>query len=91
MRVCETEGTKMEKTKIGFLALCAPVHVELIDEMGNNLPCCGWAEMAARNLRSIPEFPTSIILSGFFNFPFVPVISSCVSSPDFSLFIFIYL
>ncbi len=44
----------MKKTKIGFLTLCAPVHVELMDEMGHNLPCCGWAEMAARSLEKHP-------------------------------------
>ena len=44
----------MEDVKIGFLTLCAPVHVGLIDETGHNLPCCGWAEMAARSLAKLP-------------------------------------
>jgi len=59
----------MDEIRIGFLTLCAPVHVELIDEMGNNLPCCGWAEMAARSLKKQPgvrliRYPAQPLVKG---------------------------
>lgn len=36
--------------KIGFMALCAPSHVSLVDDLGRNFPAVGAAEKARRSL-----------------------------------------
>ncbi|MCL5985610.1 MAG: hypothetical protein M1371_03490 [Actinobacteria bacterium] len=41
----------MRKPKVGFMALCAPVHVELIDDLNRPFPVTGEAELAARALK----------------------------------------
>lgn len=69
----------MKEVKIGFLTLCAPVHVELIDEMGNNLPCCGWAEMAARSLEEQPGVK-------LVRYPDKPLVDGKIAGPQVSNF-----
>ncbi|NIA31110.1 MAG: hypothetical protein GWP06_14510 [Actinobacteria bacterium] len=65
----------MSKAKVGFLALCAPVHVELTDEMGRSFPCTGWAEMAARSLEECPDVEVV-------RFPDKPIIAGDVTGPQ---------
>ncbi|NIA06488.1 MAG: hypothetical protein GWP14_02430 [Actinobacteria bacterium] len=69
----------MEDVKIGFLTLCAPVHVELIDETGHNLPCCGWAEMAARSLEEQPDVKVV-------RYPKEPLVEGKIKGPQVSNF-----
>lgn len=44
---------KKRKPKIGFMALCAPCHTELIDDLGRSFPATGEAEMVARKLKEL--------------------------------------
>lgn len=69
----------MNDIRIGFLTLCAPVHVELTDEMGHNLPCCGWAELACRSLESQPGVEVV-------RYPDMPLVKGEIAGPQVNNF-----
>ncbi len=58
----------MRKPKVGFMALCAPVHAEVVDDLGRSFPATGAAEMACRALESqgfeVVRYPSEPLISG---------------------------
>lgn len=58
----------LRKPKIGFIALCAPVHVDVIDDLGRPFPVTGAAEMACRALEKqgieVVRYPNKPLVEG---------------------------
>ncbi|MBI4377611.1 MAG: hypothetical protein HY578_00790 [Nitrospinae bacterium] len=58
----------LKKPKVGFIALCAPVHVEVIDDLGRPFPVVGAAEMACRALEKqgieVIRYPKKPLVEG---------------------------